>query len=327
SGLQQSSPPAYLPSGSASYSDAAGDSGAGADIGGLSISSSTNGILTFTAATPNRTALGANESIDLDLDTDNKSSTGDAGADYSWAAFSSGDRQLFHWNGSSWQFVRPLTDTSYASGVLTFRISQNELGITGDFGAELESFTGSTLLDRAPDSGTWPFPAYALSVTKTGTGGGTVGAPGLTCGARCTAFFGRGQSITVSALADVGSAFVEWGGACSGTGPCKVTMDGAKNLTARFELLRHLTLAKAGTGRGTVTSSPAGIACGGTCAFDFTNGTSVTLTAAAARGSRVTGWEGACSRGAACSLVADGPQTGPPARLRRPKAGPAAPPR
>jgi hypothetical protein len=85
-------------------------------------------------------------------------------------------------------------------------------------------------------------------------------------------------------------------------------MDGAKSVTARFELLRRVKLVKTGTGRGTVTSSPAGIACGAKCAFDFTDGTSVSLTAAAAAGSRFAGWRGACSGTAACSFVADGPK-------------------
>src|SRR5207244_10398538 len=53
-----------------------------------------------------------------------------------------------------------------------------------------------------------------------------------------------------------------------------------------------LTVSKAGTGAGTVTSSPAGITCGATCAASFTSGTAVTLTAAPAAGSTFTGWSG-----------------------------------
>ena len=55
-----------------------------------------------------------------------------------------------------------------------------------------------------------------------------------------------------------------------------------------------LSVSSAGAGTGTVTSNPAGIDCGATCAADFTDGTSVTLTAAAAAGSGFTGWSGAC---------------------------------
>lgn len=56
-----------------------------------------------------------------------------------------------------------------------------------------------------------------------------------------------------------------------------------------------LTITKAGTGSGTVTSSPAGVDCGSTCSAEYASGTSVTLTAASASGSTFAGWSGACS--------------------------------
>ncbi len=48
-------------------------------------------------------------------------------------------------------------------------------------------------------------------------------------------------------------------------------------------------------GIGTVTSSPVGISCGGTCEAPFGSGQSVILTATAAAGSRFEGWSGACT--------------------------------
>jgi hypothetical protein len=53
-----------------------------------------------------------------------------------------------------------------------------------------------------------------------------------------------------------------------------------------------LTVTKAGTGSGTVTSSPAGISCGSTCSASFSQGTSVALSATAASGSTFAGWSG-----------------------------------
>jgi beta-galactosidase len=65
-----------------------------------------------------------------------------------------------------------------------------------------------------------------------------------------------------------------------------------------------LTVAKGGTGVGTVTSTPAGIACGSTCSASYASGTSVTLTAAAASGSTFGGWSGACGGTSSICTVA-----------------------
>jgi hypothetical protein len=51
-----------------------------------------------------------------------------------------------------------------------------------------------------------------------------------------------------------------------------------------------LAVTKSGTGSGTVTSSPAGIACGSNCSTTLNSGTPVTLTPAAAIGSTFAGW-------------------------------------
>lgn len=65
---------------------------------------------------------------------------------------------------------------------------------------------------------------------------------------------------------------------------------------------RALTVTKAGAGSGTVTSSPSGINCGSTCGANYSNGTSVTLTATAASGSTFAGWSGACSGTGNCAV-------------------------
>jgi subtilisin family serine protease len=65
-----------------------------------------------------------------------------------------------------------------------------------------------------------------------------------------------------------------------------------------------LTVTKGGTGSGTVTSSPAGIACGATCSAAFASGSSVTLTATPAAGSTFTGWSGGgCSGTGTCTVT------------------------
>ena len=64
-----------------------------------------------------------------------------------------------------------------------------------------------------------------------------------------------------------------------------------------------LTVATAGTGSGTITSSPSGITCGASCSASYTSGTSVTLTASPASGSSFAGWSGACTGTATCTVA------------------------
>jgi hypothetical protein len=57
----------------------------------------------------------------------------------------------------------------------------------------------------------------------------------------------------------------------------------------------QLSITAAGTGAGTISSSPTGISCGATCSASFASGTQVTLTETAGANSTFTGWAGACS--------------------------------
>jgi len=66
-----------------------------------------------------------------------------------------------------------------------------------------------------------------------------------------------------------------------------------------------LTVAKSGTGTGTVASSPSGISCGTTCSASFASGTVVSLTATPDSGFTFAGWSGACSGTGACSVTMD----------------------
>ncbi|WP_411727838.1 InlB B-repeat-containing protein [Methyloglobulus sp.] len=73
-------------------------------------------------------------------------------------------------------------------------------------------------------------------------------------------------------------------------------MSAAKTATASFAPIPvQLSVTKAGTGAGTITSIPAGINCGATCAANFNQNSSVTLTAAPAVGMTFDGWAGACT--------------------------------
>jgi lysyl endopeptidase len=85
---------------------------------------------------------------------------------------------------------------------------------------------------------TWlnPGASVSLSVTKLGNGSGTVGSSpdGISCGTSCTAPFATGSSVILTATPAAGSTFTGWGGVCSGTSTCTLTMDATKAATATF---------------------------------------------------------------------------------------------
>jgi hypothetical protein len=77
---------------------------------------------------------------------------------------------------------------------------------------------------------------YALSVTRTGAGNGTVTSTpsGINCGTTCAASYTSGTAVTLTATPLSGSTFAGWSGACVGTGSCIVTMTAARDVTATF---------------------------------------------------------------------------------------------
>ena len=177
-----------------------------------------------------------------------------------------------------------------------FRIAYSELTGVSEFGFE-------TIAYPAPQNN------YTLAVSKTGTGTGAVNSwpAGINCGTTCSANYASGTQVTLTATPDTNMTFAGWSGACSGAGTCTVTMDGAKSVTAIFNLAGYtLSVSKAGTGTGTVTSTPAGITCGITCSANYANGTQVTLMATPDANVTFAGWSGACSGAGTCTVTMDG---------------------
>jgi hypothetical protein len=150
---------------------------------------------------------------------------------------------------------------------------------------------------------------YDLTVTKTGSGSGTVTSvpAGIDCGENCSAKFDLDEVVALTAEADPGSRFAGWSGACTGTDAlCQITIDELKNVTANFIQIYELTVTTTGSGSGTVTSDPTGINCGATCSHEYDLDTIVTLTAVADEGSRFTGWSGeGCSGTDTCQVTMD----------------------
>lgn len=147
---------------------------------------------------------------------------------------------------------------------------------------------------------------WLLSATRQGSGSGTVSAAGslLNCGGVCSALGLIGAELTLQAVPAAESAFSGWSGACSGTGPCTVTMDAARSVTASFTRT-HWTLsyAKAGTGAGQVRASSGALDCGASCKVSLPVGSVETLTATPAVGSRFAGWSGVCTGTGACTVT------------------------
>ena len=86
---------------------------------------------------------------------------------------------------------------------------------------------------------------YALSVSKSGTGAGTVTSnpAGINCGSTCTANYSQGTNITLSASPASASVFTGWTGcdSVSWTQQCSILMNGNKSITATFNRITTTT--------------------------------------------------------------------------------------
>jgi hypothetical protein len=155
---------------------------------------------------------------------------------------------------------------------------------------------------------------YSVGVNRTGTGTGTVTSSpaGITCGGDCSETFSFGTSVTLTATPAAGSTFGTWTGCDSvSSNTCTVLVNGVESVTASFTLSSHaLQVNKSGTGDGSVSSSPAGISCGGDCSETYTYGTLVTLTATPVTGSVLADWTGCDTEtGNTCTVSVNGAET------------------
>jgi hypothetical protein len=151
-------------------------------------------------------------------------------------------------------------------------------------------------------------------VAIAGPGRGTVtSAPsGIACATDsgvCAAPFAYGTVVRLTPVAAAGFVFSGWSGCGGGTGATSFSITTDTGCTATFRRQdQALTLTLSGSGRGAVSSSPAGLSCNGpsgtVCAAGFAPETTVTLTAKADPGSAIAGWSGRCARTGADTAVA-----------------------
>ena len=152
--------------------------------------------------------------------------------------------------------------------------------------------------------------ATPRTLTIDASGGlGTVLVDGASETLPFTGDFEEGTSVEIEAVPASGYTFTEWtGDLTTSANPTTVDMSADRSVTVEFEAVTveyDLTVDVVGSGSGTVTSSPSGIACGTDCTASFDDGTPVTLTATPDAGSTFAGWSGACSGTASCEVGMD----------------------
>jgi phospholipase C len=155
-----------------------------------------------------------------------------------------------------------------------------------------------------PTTTTTTTQTFQLTVTAPPAGQGTITSSpdGISCPSTCTASFAQGTKVTLTAKPGTNYLFGGWSGACTGTS-CIVTINAATTVAASFIAAEGLNVAFAGTGSGTVTSSPAGISCPTTCSATFPDKTQVVLTETPGRSFYFGGWSGACTGTTGCSVT------------------------
>jgi phospholipase C len=230
--------------------------------------------------------------------------------------------------------ANPTSITKGSSSVLTV-IAKNAtaITITGTNGSKRTMAAGGGAVSVSPTSGT-TYTATATgaggtasaSVTITITTGSTSGAPTVTITANPTSIT-KGSSTVMTVTAKNATAVT-----ITGTnGSKRTTAAGGGSITASPTSTTtytatatgsggtasasvtitvgttsspiQLAVNSAGSGAGTLTSSPAGIDCPGSCTASFAKGTAVVLTATPDSGSTFLGWSGPCTGTATCNLT------------------------
>lgn len=180
---------------------------------------------------------------------------------------------------------------------------------TPDARSTLSSWTpttcGAPFLLNTDTTCTATFTLVKRNLTVIPSGSGTVSSSpaGIACGTDCSEAYVIDTSVTLTAQPAAGQIFTGWGGACSGTTSCTLSMSQEKNVTATFQVAPKYALTVTRSGSGTVSSTPTGITCGTDCSESYSAGTTVSLGATPATGYSFSSWSGACTGTGSCNLT------------------------
>jgi hypothetical protein len=141
-------------------------------------------------------------------------------------------------------------------------------------------------------------------------GRGRVGSdvPGVDCAGSCGSLWDTGTQVLLTAVPASDQVFVRWSGACAGRLPtCALAIGEPTSVGALFGPPAFVVRIST-SGRGTVKSVPAGVACPGRCTGRLPSYAPVRLVARPGPGWRFKAWSGACrGRSPGCRLTLDGP--------------------
>ena len=136
------------------FTDPVGDSGAKPDISGGSVRNDDAGMITFTVTFANRPALSTDDFVQIIIDADNASWTGQDGFDYviqyGFASNPSGIA-LGHWDGTKYAIVPSTVSGSFSVGNLTVALSFRDLDDTARIQYYVHSETRHLEADPAYD--------------------------------------------------------------------------------------------------------------------------------------------------------------------------------
>ncbi|MBF0457763.1 MAG: S8 family serine peptidase [Nitrospirae bacterium] len=200
----------------------------------------TNGIA-FPGCISSAVSVGATDSSDVVASYSNSASFLSLLAPGSSILSSVPNGQYATWDGTSmaaphvtgaWAVLKQSKPTASVTNILS-ALSSTGVSITD----ARDNITKSRIqVDAALSALT--VTSYSLSVTKSGTGSGTVTASSGTLswsGSTGTASYTSGTSVTLTAAATSGSSFSSWSGCDSTSGSqCTITMSAAKSVTVTF---------------------------------------------------------------------------------------------